>query len=186
MKNLLLIACFLFLVFSCKQRPPLPDYGHATIPGQYVNQLGQTVDSTMIENKVAIVDFVFTHCPSICPKMAAQMLRVQEQFGHREDLQIVSFSIDPKNDTVERLRYYTDKIGVDDSLWYFVRADKATIDETAHSLKVFQEEDDSAPGGYNHQSRFILIDQKGDVRGYYNGVDARDVDKMMEDMKQLF
>lgn len=163
----------------------MPEFGQATIPGAYVDQNGNTITQEDLEGKIVVTDFVFTHCPSICPKMAQQLKRVQSEFEGNDDLKIISFSIDPVRDTIERLKWYTEKIGTNDEMWHFLRAEQNIIDQTADSLKVFQEADESAPGGINHQSRFILIDEKKEVRGYYNGVDAEDVDQLIKDLHLL-
>lgn len=184
MKHFICIILF-FSIYSCQTNQSLPDYGKAIIPGTYTSQNGQQIDSTSLQGSILVVDFVFTHCPSICPKMAQQMMRVQEAYQDNENVRIVSFSIDPKNDTVDRLKWYTQKIGVNDDMWSFVRAEKDVIDATSESLKVFQEADESAPGGYNHQSRFILMDQTMTIRGYYDGVNPDDVSKLIADIKQL-
>ncbi len=186
MKTLFPFVFFCFVIISCTKKSDLPQYGGAVIPGDYVNQLGESVDSTIIQDKVAVIDFVFTHCPSICPTMALQMKRIQEEYGSTNELQLLSFSIDPKHDTVDRLRWYTEKIGVNDSTWYFLRANQETIDSTSQALKIYQEADETAPGGINHASTFILVDKNNQIRGYYDGTNSIEVDQLIRHMKSLF
>lgn len=185
MKYFVFILLSLSVLTACNQAKELPDYGKITIPGQYENQLAQLVDSTDLEGKVLVVDFVFTHCPNICIPMAGQMKRVQEKYGDKKDLKLMSFSIDPKRDTLERLQWYADKVGVNNDVWWLLRTDMEMIKTTAKEFKVFQEADADAPGGFNHQSWFLLIDKNGHMRGSYDGTEAEDVDQLMKDMKQL-
>jgi len=187
MKQLLATLTFAFFIFSCttKKAEPLPNYGPVYIPHTFTDQNGQPLDSTLVQGKVYVADFFFTSCNTICPKMSAQLLRVQEKYEGNEDFEIVSFSIDPKRDTVGRLNWYAEKLGVDDDIWHLVTAPKEMIDETSAIMKVFQEEDASLDDGFNHQGHFLLIDQTGTLRGSYNGTIAEEVDELMEGIDQL-
>lgn len=182
--SIAIITCF--LIFSCNKKESLPEYSKAVIPGTYTNQNGETITEESLKNNIVVADFVFTHCPSICPRMATQMLRIQDEFAKKDDLQLISFSIDPVRDTVGRLKWYTEKIGVQDDMWSFVTAPKNVIDKTSESLMVFQEKDKNAPGGYNHASQFILMDKNGIVRGYYDGVNPDDVSQLIKDIHTLY
>lgn len=187
MKHILFLFVAALAVISCQKKgAELPSYSKAEIPGTYTNQNGETVTSKDYEGKIVVADFIFTHCPSICPPMARQMTRIQNEYKDKDDLRLLSFSIDPKRDTVGRLKWYSDKIGANPDMWHFVTAPKNVITETSEKLMVFQEADESAPGGFNHQSRFILIDRDGTVRGYYDGVNPEDVDKLINDIKKLY
>ena len=186
MKQLAVVFILFLGFYSCQQKEQLPEYSKAVIPGSYTNQNGETVTAKDLEGNIVVTNFVFTHCPSICPKMAEQMLRVQEEFSTKDDLRLISFSIDPVRDTVERLKWYTEKIGADDDVWSFVRADKDVIQATSDSLLVFQEKDENVPGGFNHASQFILIDKTGTVRGYYDGIKQEDVTELIEDIHTLY
>ena len=177
------IAALAFV--SCQKQADLPKYSETAIPGTYTNQNGNEFTAADIEGKVVVTDFIFTHCPSICPKMAQQMKRVQTAYEGNDNLRLVSFSIDPERDTVGRLNWYANKIGADPEMWQFVTAPMDVIKETSDSLMVFQEEDADAPGGFNHQSRFILIDRQGFARGFYDGVNPEDVDRLINDIETL-
>ena len=122
MKQLSILFFIALAVVACQKQSDLPSYSEVTIPGKYTNQNGETVTAESLKGKVVVTDFVFTHCPSICPKMAQQMKRVQDEFDGNEDLQLLSFSIDPERDTVGRLKWYTEKIGANDQMSSFVTA----------------------------------------------------------------
>lgn len=178
------ILFFSFALLSCKNEP-LPDYGEVKLPGEYVNQLGETISQSDVEGEVVVADFIFTHCPSICIPMAGQMKRVHDTYEGKDDVRIMSFSIDPERDTIERLKWYGDKIGAKEENWWFLRADMSLITETSKEFRVFQSQDADAPGGFNHQSWFVLIDKEGHWRGSYDGTNTEDVDQLIKDMKQL-
>jgi len=185
MKYFSVLALTCFTLFACKSTPDLPDYGEVNIPGAYTNQLGNEVSGSDLEGKVIVADFIFTHCPSICIPMAGQMKRIQNEYSKNDNLHLVSFSIDPENDTVERLRWYADKIGANNDQWWFLRADMTQIRAASDEFKVFQEADADAPGGFNHQSWFVLIDENGHMRGSFDGTNADEVGELMEAIDQL-
>lgn len=186
MKKLIFIFVAVASLLACKQtKTTLPKYGQVELPSTYTNQLGANISQADLKGKVFITDFVFTHCPSICPKMANGFLEVQEAFEGNDNLRLLSFSIDPERDTVERLRAYTKDIGTDDSMWYFLRAEQAIVDKTAAVLKTYQEADENAPGGFNHRDTIVLIDKDGEVRGYYNGTNPEDIQELIAAIKQL-
>lgn len=187
MKFILPVIACLFILLSCSEtkKVDLPNYGKAILPGEYIDQNGNAISQKNLDNTIFVTDFVFTHCPSICPKMSNQYKRIQDEFSDLKELKLLSFSIDPERDTIGRLKWYANKVGAKDGVWHFLRAEMPVIKKTSESLKVFQEEDENAPGGFNHQARFILVDQNGDIRGYYNGVDEEDVNKLIENIHQL-
>jgi len=174
-----------FAAISCNQQVDLPHYGTVEFDREFVDQNGKSFTAQNLEDKVYISDFFFTHCPAICPKMSAQMRRIQDSFSKEEDLKFVSITVDRERDTIDRLRYYADKIGATDDKWHLLTASQADIDTMSSRMMVFQEKDSTAPGGYNHMGKFLLIDKKGEIRGAYNGVDPVEVDELMADLKKL-
>jgi protein SCO1/2 len=151
---------------------------------KFINQFGDTVAQTDIAGKIFIADFFFIHCPSICPKMKAQMLRVYEQYRNNKDFLILSHTIDPKRDTVEALNAYAKKLGVGDG-WYFLTGDKDELFAIADKYLISAEEDPASPGGFAHSGNFILVDKQGNIRGYYDGTDEESVTKLIKDIEKL-
>ena len=148
------------------------------------------------KNKVVIVDFIFTRCQGPCPRMTARMAQIQKLWkfepevkSHRNegDLKLVSISVDPDNDTPEVLRNYAKMVDADLSQWTFLRGSREQIIETAtHSFRVPVE---IAPVGSNepimHTQKFVLVDRAGNIRGYYNGLDAEAYSKLQTDLQIL-
>lgn len=165
---------------------PTGDTIYPTIPNfRFINQNGDTVTNADFEGKIYVADFFFTHCPTICPKVTAQMLRVHDQFKDSSMVLLLSHSIDPKNDTVGRLREYAGKLGVVAPKWHFVTGAKDSIYGIADDYFSIAKESPDAPGGFDHSGRLILVDKNRRVRSFCDGTDAKDVDRFMENIQTL-
>jgi protein SCO1/2 len=158
-----------------------------TIPAfSFVNQDSIIVNNKSVEGKIYVTDFFFTSCPSICPKMKKEMLRVYEKYKNNKDVMILSFSIDPERDSIARLKAYSEKLGIENSSkWSMLTGNKDSIYSLAAGFLVSAAEDPDAPGGHVHSGNFVLIDKKGRIRGYYDGTKAESVDKLLKDMDVL-
>ncbi len=158
--------------------PTIPDF-------TFINQNGKAVSNADFEGKMYVVDFFFTHCPTICPKVTAQMLRVHDRFKDSTRVLLLSHTIDPKRDTVGRLKDYADKLGVSALKWHFLTGEKDSIYGIADNYFSIAQEDPTAPGGFDHSGRLILVDKKRHVRSFCDGTDAKDVDRFMKDIEVL-
>ncbi|MFC3878596.1 SCO family protein [Algoriphagus namhaensis] len=160
---------------------------HKIAPFEFTNQMGDTIDNATVEGKVYVADFFFTSCPTICPIMKREMLRVYEAFGDREDFLILSHSIDPLHDTEEVLFDYAYKLGIEDaSTWNFLTGDQEKIFEMGQtSYLTTAMEDQQEPGGFLHSGAFLLIDQEGHIRGVYDGTKSDQVDRLIADIPKL-
>ncbi len=157
-----------------------------TIPNfAFIDQNSDTVRNADFDEKIYVVDFFFTHCPTICPKVTAQMLRVYEQFKDSSEVRLLAHSIDPKRDSVGRLRDYADKLGVEAPKWRFVTGERDSVYSIADDYFSIAKEDPKSPGGFDHSGRLILVDKKRRVRSFCDGTDAEDVDRFMKDIEQL-
>lgn len=153
---------------------------------EFVDQDSNWVNNETFSDKVYIADFFFTSCPTICPTMKAQMLRVYEEFLDNEEVAILSHSIDPEFDNVEVLHDFAEKLGVESHKWHFVTGDKDEIYTVGmKGYLVTAGEDASAPGGYIHSGAFILVDKDRRIRGLYDGTVVADVNELMRDIKIL-
>lgn len=157
-----------------------------TIPDfTFTNQEGQEVTPTTFENKIYVVDFFFVSCPTICPVVKAQMLRVLEAYKDEDRLVFLSHTIDPKRDNVDRLKKYADNLGVSIPKWHFVTGEKEKLHGIASSYFSIAYEDESAPGGFDHSGRLILIDQNKHIRSYCDGTDPESVNQFIKDIAIL-
>jgi protein SCO1/2 len=157
----------------------------ATIPSfSFVDQDGHQVDTNTVKGKIYVVDFFFTHCPSICPKMKAEMHKIYEKYKDNEVI-ILSHSIDPERDSVPVLKNYADKLNIDNNKWRFLTGNKDSIYAIADHYLAYAKEDKDAAGGFVHDGNFILIDKHRHIRGYYDGTTDDGAQKLMDDMDKL-
>ncbi|MBS9524942.1 SCO family protein [Litoribacter alkaliphilus] len=160
---------------------------HQIADFSFQNQDGETVTNETVKGKVYVADFFFTSCPTICPVMKSEMLRVYERFGDQPGFKILSHSIDPTFDTVALLNDYSARLGVEDaSTWHFLTGDQEKIFEIGQtSYMTTAMEDKEKPGGFLHSGAFVLVDQNGHIRGVYDGTKSDQVDKLMNDIPKL-
>jgi len=163
------------------------DTMYHTIPDfSFTNQDGKTVTQETFKDKIYVADFFFTTCPTICPIMKTQMLRVYEKYRGNPDVLILSHTIDPTYDTVEVLHEFADRLGVSSDTWHFVTGDKEKIyDIGQNSYMVTAREDPEELGGYLHSGAFLIVDKQRRIRGIYDGTKPEKVDILMKDIDRL-
>jgi protein SCO1 len=160
---------------------------HSIADFAFVNQVGDTIRKEDIVGKIYVADFFFTTCPTICPVMKKEMLRVYEQFKGDPNFRILSHSIDPSHDTQAVLKDYAEKLGVPDAAtWNFLTGDQEKIFEIGQtSYLTTTMADDMEPGGFLHSGAFLLVDQQGRIRGVYDGTKTDQVDRLLADILKL-
>lgn len=150
------------------------------------NQNGKTVTEKDFNNKIYITDFFFVTCPTICPKMAKQMVRVYEKFKSNNDVLILSHTVMPEQDSVPVLKEYASRLNVDSSKWMFVTGDKKQIYSLARKTYFAAiTEGDGGPDDFVHTENFVLIDKEKRIRGFYDGTSENDVDRLINDVNTL-
>lgn len=165
---------------------PEGDTIYHTVPDfAFVNQNGDTITNETFARKAYVVDFFFIHCPTICPKVAQQMLRVQEAFKEDDNLLLLAHTVDPQRDTVAALKDYANKLEAIDGKWHFVTGEKDEIYGIADDYFSVAVENPDAPGGFDHSGRLILVDEKRQVRSFANGTNPEEVTQLIEDIKTL-
>lgn len=184
--RLIFLICMLGLS-GCEfiKEEPLPLLGSLDIPYKFTDQLGDPVSQDIFAGKIYVADFFFTTCPTICPIMKTQMLRVYQKFKDNDQVLLLSHTIDPEHDTVAVLEDFASRLGVSAERWHLVTGDKQQIYDTAKRYGLAALEDKNAPGGFIHSGSFTLVDRQGRIRGYYRGTEEDAVDKLMKDIGQL-
>lgn len=165
-------------------------------PFEFTNQDGKLITNSFYDGKVYVVEFFFTTCPTICPKMNENMLKIQNEFYGNLDFGIASFSINPKYDTPQILKEYAETHGATSKNWNFLTGDQAEIYELANvGFTLYAGEDSNAEGGFEHSGMFALVDKEGNIRSrfdeygnpiaFYDGLDQKGVQQIKEDIKIL-
>lgn len=161
------------------------DTVYETIPQfEFTNQYGNTITNKSLDGSIYVADFFFTRCPSICPVMHRNMLKVYNTFKG-SNVKILSHSIDPVHDSTSVLKDYADKLGIKGDSWWLLHGDKDSTYNLAKNYLVAVSEDKNAAGGFIHAGYFILVDKQKRIRGSYNGTNEQDVDKLIADIKTL-
>lgn len=166
-------------------------FWHRVANIQLTNQLGARVSLDSLPNKVLIVDFFFTHCPSICPGMTRNMKKLQDLMKSSDPRRVIdtplahflSISIDPQRDSVPVLKKYADQYGVDHDRWWMLTGDKAAIYNFGiRELKLGIMDGNGVDTLFDHSPKFVLLDKDHVVRGYYNGLDSLQVLRLSRDV----
>jgi len=162
----------------------------------FTNQNGKTITNTDYEGKVYVVEFFFTTCPSICPIMNRNMVRIQNEFYGNPDLGIASFSINPEHDTPQILKAYAESYKITNPNWHLLTGDKTEIYTLANEgFHIYAGESLDSDEVFEHSGLFALIDKEGNIRSrydengnpviYYDGLEAEGIRMITEDIKLL-
>ncbi len=140
------------------ERKKVPDFS-------FTDQNGKTITNKDYLGKVYVVEFFFTTCPTICPKMNRNLVQLQNAFNDFENFGVASFTINPDYDTPEVLKAYAERYGVTNPNWHLMTGDQDEIYELANSgFPLYVAKDDEAEGGFEHSGHFALIDKEGYIR----------------------
>ncbi|MGL5111476.1 MAG: SCO family protein [Flavobacterium sp.] len=160
------------------------------------NQDNKLISNNFYQGKVYVLEFFFTSCPTICPKMNVSMLQIEKTFFGNPNFGIVSVTIDPTTDTPAVLKEHAKALGVKSSNWNFLTGDKAAIFDLANKgFNLYAAANKKVNGGFEHSGLFALIDKNGHIRCrkdefgnpilYYDGLDQKGVKEIQEDIKLL-
>ncbi len=174
------LLLFALLLCGCETRPPLPVFGQ--VPHfELTAQDGRAFDSTTLKGHVWVADFIFTHCPGPCLRMSTFLGRVQRATEKFPDIRMVSFTIDPARDTPSALTAFASKYQADPTRWTFLTGPQSTLQTLSRDAFKFGDVD----GTMNHNTRFALVDRKGQIRGYYGTTNDDPVSKVAADARRL-
>ena len=151
-----------------------------------INQNGNKITSKDYENKIYVVDFFFTRCPSICPIMTDNMKKVQDEYIDNDDIMLLSMSVTPEIDDIEVLKDYAIEKGVNDSKWNITTGSKKHIYELARkSYFAVVDQGDGGLQDFIHTPNFILVDTKKQIRGIYDGTEDNEILRLIKDINIL-
>jgi protein SCO1/2 len=195
-KTIFYIAFFTFLVVGFYVvmtlitdigKPQLPVL-NTVMPFSFTRQDGQQISNKDVLGKTVIVEYFFTTCKGICPKMNRNMAKIHEQLKGEKDFLILSHTVDPDTDSVPTLKRYADSIGADPNKWWFLTGKKEDLYRTARESYILDDPKNSSKNiteQFLHTQFFCLVDRDGVVRGIYDGLKKEEVDQLVEDTKLL-
>lgn len=192
-----LVLSIAFVTYSLKftkedKRLPIinANTGHHVQPFKFVNQEGDTITNEDVKGKIYVVEYFFTTCKGICPRMNENMSKVYEAFRGNESVKILSHSVDPKKDTVGAMKAYSLRFDADPKQWMFLTGDKQELYDVARYSYLISAVDDTSnvdiESDFIHTDRFVLVDKDGYLRGkFYVGTDINEVQQLIGDIKSL-
>ena len=174
MKYFLFLALFLA---ACSEKP-LPVFGD--IPAfELTNQQGAKFQRSALDGHVWVADFIYTNCEGPCPRMSSHMHELQGKVA--KTVKLVSFTVDPERDTPAALEDYGKRFGADDSQWTFLTGDSKTLDMLDHDAFKLG----NLGVAMDHSTRFVLVDRKGRIRGYYGIAEGDPAARLAKDAARL-
>ncbi|MTE26139.1 SCO family protein [Winogradskyella ouciana] len=151
-----------------------------------INQNGETITQNTYKDKIYVADFFFTTCQTICPIMTDHMYQIQKEIISDDDVMLLSHSVTPRIDSVAQLKKYAKEKGVIDRKWNLVTGDKKQIYELARkSYLAVKTQGNGDIYDMIHTENFMLIDKKRQIRGFYDGTNPEDIEKLLEDIETL-
>lgn len=162
----------------------------------FTNQNNEIITNKSYDGKVYLVEFFFTSCPTICPIMNENMVKLQNIFSKDPNFAIASVTIDPRIDTPEHLKEHAQVIGATMTNWHFLTGEQEAIFDLAKKFNLYAAQNDEAPGGFEHSGMFALIDKQGNIRSrksdlidspivFYDGIEEEGIEMLKEDIQQL-
>lgn len=153
---------------------------------EFTNQFNEMVNQETVKDKIYVTEYFFTTCKSICPIMNTNLERVYKEFKNTPDFLILSHTVDPEIDTVETMQAYAKMHGVDDKKWLFLTGDKKSLYDIARKGYLLNaEEGDGGEEDFIHTQNFALIDKERHIRGFYDGTDSLEINRMIQEIKLL-
>lgn len=162
---------------ACRHAEVLPSYGEVG-DFQLTDQNGQTFLGKSLDGKIWVADFIYTQCPGPCPRMTSQMHQVQQATEKMRDVDLVSFTVDPEHDSPAVLAAYAKAHHAEHERWYFLTGSQPTLNHLCRYVFKLGNVD----GSLEHSTRFVLVDRKSQIRGYYDTSETGAIAKLIEDI----
>ncbi len=173
--------------FGPKKKAANADSLHTVFVSTFTDQFGEKVDKSTVDGKVFVTDFFFTNCQSICPIMSNSLEKVYAAFKNRSDFLILSHTVDPERDSIVQLRAYAKLHGVNDHKWLFLTGGKRELYRAARkSYLLSNDEGNGDADDFVHTQNFALVDKDKHIRGFYDGTDSLEIQRLILDLKTLF
>lgn len=182
------VMAYSILMWYQRDHGSLPLYGppdHKISDFNLKNQNGKSITLSQWKDKIVVVNFFFTSCPSICPKMAKNLKRLLDEIPNKESVEVNSITVDPGKDDITRLKSYATKYNAPVN-WNFLTGDKREIYKLArNSFRVVATDGDGGEFDFIHSEKLILVDKLLQIRGIYDGTDETQVNLLLNDLRKL-
>jgi protein SCO1/2 len=173
------VASLAFAATGCRSKP-LPVYG--TVPDfALISQTGSPFQASSLDGSVWVADFFFTNCQGPCPRMSSRFRRIEKTFADRNDLKLVSMTVDPKRDTVPVIADYARKFSAEPGRWWFLTGSMDQLNTLCRTVFLLGNVD----GNLDHSTRFVLMDRRRQIRGFYRSDDSENMQQLMHDIQSL-
>lgn len=163
--------------------------GHKVRSFAFADQEGDTITNADVKGKIYVVEYFFTTCKGICPKMNENMTKVYQTFRGNDDVMILSHTVDPKKDTVAAMKEYSLRFDADPKQWKFLTGDKKELYDMARYSYLVTAADSTVTDikyDFIHTENFVLVDRDGRLRGQaYDGTNIGSVNQLIGDIKEL-
>ncbi|MFA6246142.1 MAG: SCO family protein [Mucilaginibacter sp.] len=163
------------------------DVKHFAVPDfAFLNTDSSRLKGNFVRGKVWVVNYFFTSCPTICPKMMAGMRQIQQAYAGDQQVRLVSLSVDPYHDTPAKLKKYAAKKGINLLQWQLGTGSKPELYLFARNgLFITATDGDGGEGDFIHSDKIVLIDRQSHIRGYYDGTDSDEISRLIKDISRL-
>lgn len=191
---IILAAVFMTYFYRVTREQPktlkvIGNPGHKVKPFAFTNQEGKTVTNADVAGKIYVVEYFFTTCKGICPRMNENMSKVYTAYRGKNDVMILSHTVDPLKDTVGAMKAYSLRFDADPKQWEFLTGSKKELYDMARYSYLVTAADDTAitdiESDFIHTDRFVLVDRDGRIRGQYKGTDIGEVNQLIGDIGEL-
>jgi protein SCO1/2 len=192
--------CFLIFLLTSRERetgagaeslPPrliAPDHPRQLVNFSLTDRTGRNVARPELDGKILVVDFLYTGCSLTCPAVNRCMAQIQQLTKNQPDVRLISLTVDPRDDTVPVLAEYGERFGADTNRWLLLTGDKPTLYGLIASSFLNQDLDDPfsyMPGNFSHTDRIALVDSRGNLRGYFDGLNQDTAQALVEEIARL-
>jgi len=196
-KLIFYVAFFVVLVlgFYVAMTKAIPGFGDVKLPVlshvqpfRFTNQDGKLVTQRDVEGKVYVAEYFFTTCPSICPMLNTNMLKIYEAYKNEPNFLILSHTVDPDRDNAARLKWYSDSLHVDTRHWIFLTGRKDSLYSAARNSYLLDDPQNNLQNineQFLHTQFFALVDKTGRVRKIYDGLKKDELEELKKDIKRL-
>jgi len=166
---------------------PKNDTLHKIEKFSFINQNNQLINNDFIKGKIIVANFFFTTCPSICPNMTSNLKKIQETYDDKDKIRIISHSVTPWIDSIKVLKNYERLYKINSKIWNLVTGNKNEIYNIARKSYFAEEEIGYLKNNneFLHTELVFLVDQKGHLRGVYNGTIILEIKRLIDDINLL-